>query len=97
MTTCAATTRSPGGSSGGDTVIAHGEAALARGETNPLIHYVVAEAYQDDTASRPKAIEHYLTALRTLRDPDLRLRAWTNATRLMLGARVTPTFVCPDE
>jgi hypothetical protein len=104
-----------GGSLNGPLVIAHGEAALARGDTNALIHYLLGEAYQDDaalasgaaggyarasdfrpaaTASRSRAIEHYFLALRSLRDPELRVHAWTNATRLMLGARVDPTFAC---
>lgn len=41
---------STGGSFGAPGVIAHGEAALARGENDPMIHYLVAEAYQDDVA-----------------------------------------------
>lgn len=104
-----------GGSFGASAAIEHGEAALAGGATDPLIHFLLGEAYMDDVAlsqgaledyadakdfreaaktSRPKAIAHFLAALRGLRDKELQRRAWIYAMRLMVGARTTTTFTC---
>jgi hypothetical protein len=48
-------------------------------------------------AARPKAIEHYRIALRSLADPTLRRSAFVNLTRLLVGARLNATFFCVND
>jgi len=51
-----------GGSLGARGVITHGEAALGRGAPDPLIHFLVGEAYMDDVALAQGALEGYAEA-----------------------------------
>jgi hypothetical protein len=103
------------GRNGFDRIIAHGEAALAAGDTDPMVHLLVGEAYRDiyslahgaggvyakasDFAARAeparrRAIQHLVTALRTLKQQPVRHAAWDDAIRLVLGARTETSFFC---
>lgn len=99
-------------------VIDRGEAALRRGDADPMVHYYVGAAYKsisdignsdrgdfvDSLPSKPeaeaarlRAIDHFRTALGSLRDKPTRRDAWEMATKLMLRTKNRPWNFCASE
>lgn len=90
-----------------------GEQALRAGNSDPLIHAIVAQAYADryrgsgelaepDTlraheAERRRAIVHYHHALGGIRDPGHRRQLWDDAAHLMIGRPIRNRYGCHPD